>query len=172
VAWIYCNYQERTEQTPRNLLASLLKQLTHQQPELSDQVKKTYQVHKDRESHPTIGEIARLLQSEMKRFSKVFIVVDALDEMEDDHVENRTLTRRLHSLPDNAFIMVTTRPIPAILAEFSPATVAQISATDEDVKNYVASRISKEHLLKKHVSADPTLAEDITTKLVKNVQGM
>jgi hypothetical protein len=172
VTWFYCNYKEQIEHTHYKFLASLLKQVIHQQPKLSDEINQTYNVHHNRGSHPTIQQISAMLHAEISKFSKVFIIIDALDEMGDDQGETRMLATELQNLPKNVFVMITARPIPAIEAEFPTAIQMQISATDEDVESYVTSRISKEHLLKKYITADPSLAADITAKVVKNVHGM
>ena len=39
-----------------------------------------YRRHSKKQTRPTLGELSKLLQSEVRHISKVFIVIDALDE--------------------------------------------------------------------------------------------
>lgn len=172
MVWIYGDYKERLEQALSNIIASLVKQIIYQRGELSNEVEDLYKTHRGRESCPTLREIRKLLHSEVREFSKVFIVIDAIDEIANGQGQTRTLAEELRALPRNVYIMVTTRPIPAIEAEFASFTRLEIRAVDEDVRSYVISRMSRENLLAKHIQAEPTLAETITSKVMGNVQGM
>lgn len=167
MVWIYGDYKEILEQAPSNIIASLAKQIIYQRGELSIEAEDL-----GRESCPTLQEIRKLLHSEAREFSKVFIVIDAIDEIANDQGQTRALAEELRALPRNAYITVTTRQIPAIEAEFASFTRLEIRAVDEDVRSYVISRMSKENLLAKHIQANSTLTEIITSKVVGNVQGM
>ncbi|KAF2181001.1 hypothetical protein K469DRAFT_692519 [Zopfia rhizophila CBS 207.26] len=80
VAYIYCNFWRQDEQKAENLLASLLKQLTQGQSSLPDSVKSLYDSHKDQRTRPSFDEISRTLQSVAAMYSRVFIIVNTLDE--------------------------------------------------------------------------------------------
>jgi hypothetical protein len=80
IAYLYCNFRRRDEQSAENLLASLLKQLTQERSSLPESVKALYDHHKDKRTRPLFDEISRTLQSVAAMSSQVFIVVDALDE--------------------------------------------------------------------------------------------
>lgn len=62
------------------LLASLLKQLAQGQSSLPGSVKDLYNRHKQKRTRPSFDEILQALQSVAVRCSRVFLVVDALDE--------------------------------------------------------------------------------------------
>lgn len=80
IACIYCNYKEQTVQTVSELVASLLKQMVQDQPVISDRIKSLYEHHFVRNTQPTHEEFIKALQSEIGIYTKVFIVVDTLDE--------------------------------------------------------------------------------------------
>ena len=78
IAYIYFNFRRRDEQKAVDLLASLLKQLSQQRASLPDNVKALHDQHE--RTRPSFEEISKTLQSVAAIYSRVFIVVDALDE--------------------------------------------------------------------------------------------
>jgi hypothetical protein len=80
IAYIYCNFRRQEEQKIDNLLASLLKQLAENQPSLPGTVKEIYDQHKTKRTRPSLEEVSRSLQAVTALYSRIFIVVDALDE--------------------------------------------------------------------------------------------
>jgi len=167
VACIYCNYKEQIEQEVPNLVASLLKQIVQDQCETSDNVKSLYQLHNDQSTRPTLDEFTATLESEIqvRAYSKVFIVVDALDECPEDNRVN--LLDELRSLPKAVNLMVTSRYLSSIAREFQGAIRLDIRANDQDVRRYVKGRIvraPRQHL--------KVLQESIVNKIVENVRGM
>jgi Cdc6-like AAA superfamily ATPase len=80
IAYIYCNFQSQDAQKAVDLLASLLKQLSQGMASLPEYVTDLYNKHKDKRTRPSLNEILRTLQDVSTLYSKVFIIVDALDE--------------------------------------------------------------------------------------------
>jgi Cdc6-like AAA superfamily ATPase len=80
IAYIYCNFQRQDEQKAEDLLASLLKQLSQGRSSLPDNVKSLYDCYRDKRTRPSFDEILRTLQFVTGMYSRVFIVIDALDE--------------------------------------------------------------------------------------------
>jgi hypothetical protein len=64
----------------QNLFASLLKQPVQERPLLPDVVEALYERHSKRKTHPSFGELSTVLRSVVDSNSKVFFVIDALDE--------------------------------------------------------------------------------------------
>jgi Cdc6-like AAA superfamily ATPase len=77
VAYLYCNFNRQDEQKLEDLLASLLKQLAQSRPE---NVESLYDQHKAERTRPSASEFSTVLQSVAATYSRVFIIVDALDE--------------------------------------------------------------------------------------------
>ncbi len=71
----------------------------------------------------------------MQRHSKVFVIVDALDECESAH-RLRLLTE-LRALQTKLRLMVTSRYFDAFGADMRIDTEVQIVANDEDATNYI-----------------------------------
>jgi hypothetical protein len=174
IACIYCNYKEKTEQTFVNLIGSLLKQFLQERPTIPDGVKRLYHGHYRRGIKPTRDEIIQALQSEIRSYSKTFLVVDALDECSDSEIW-KGLLKELRSLYGNINLMITSRHLPAIEREFdrggmfSKSMRLEIRATDGDVRKYLEGQMFR---LASCVSKTMSLQEDIKNDIVKAVDGM
>jgi len=81
IAFIYCNYKEKEEQTIANLIASLLQQLIQWHHVVPSKVRILYEQHMSKRTRPTLAECSALLHSELTSRPIAFIVVDALDEL-------------------------------------------------------------------------------------------
>lgn len=171
IAWIYCNYKEKSTQTPENLIGALLKQLMLQRTAVSSNVKSLYEEHRKRNTRPTCEKVAQALRAEVERCSRTFIVVDALDECPEDSGFRLALLNTLRSL-GNINLMITSRDIPAIEIQFNGKARLDIRATEEDVRRYVKGRIPHEHRLLRHVTADPALQDNMIDTIASHVDGM
>ncbi len=80
IAYLYCNYRQQQQQRAKDLLSSLLKQLAQRQSSVSAEVKELYKHHKKKQTEPSFHDIVQVLQSTIQLYSRVFIIVDALDE--------------------------------------------------------------------------------------------
>ena len=80
IAYLYCNFRRQEEQKIDDLLASLLKQLAKGQLSLLGPVKDFYDRHKSKRIRPSLREVLDALHAVTALYSRVFIVVDALDE--------------------------------------------------------------------------------------------
>ncbi|KAH8728255.1 hypothetical protein GQ44DRAFT_599760, partial [Phaeosphaeriaceae sp. PMI808] len=135
VAYLYCNFQQQGKQKAQDLLESLLKQLAQGLSSLPDTVKWLHGKHKDKTTRPSFDEISKTLQSVAAIYSRVFIIVDALDEC---HCRTKFLSE-IFSLQAQAGanIFATSRPIPDIEGEFKGCLTREILASDGDVCRYL-----------------------------------
>jgi hypothetical protein len=93
IAYIYCNFRQ-SEQKIHNLLTSLLKQLAESQSSMPESIKDLYDhynVKRPKRERPTLEEISKTLHSVVAKYSRVFIVVDALDECQDNDCRTKFL---------------------------------------------------------------------------------
>jgi hypothetical protein len=169
IAYLYCNFRRRDEQKAVDLLASLLKQLCQGRSSLPDQVNALYDQHKDKRTQPSFEEISRTLQSAAALYSRVFVVVDALDECQvSEGCRTRFLTEIFNlQSQSRANVFATSRSIPDITERFKGSTTLEIRAHDEDVRQYLDDQISqsRQKLLQTH-------CEEIKTEITKAVDGM
>ncbi|KAF7343762.1 ANK-REP-REGION domain-containing protein [Mycena sanguinolenta] len=78
VACIYLNHKEVDSQTPSRLLASLWRQFVD--TDISPLAKNLYTQHQKKGTMPTLDEVFNILMARIMEFSKVFIIIDAIDE--------------------------------------------------------------------------------------------
>ena len=166
VLCVYCNYKDQIEQTVSNLVASLLKQIVQDLRACVDSVKPLYTRHENQDTRPTLDEFTQAFEAAIGAYSKVFIVVDALDECREDDATRAKFLRVLRSLPENVNLMVTSRNLPSIARDFDGIERLNIRAHDEDIRMYIEGRIA---LAPRHLKA---LQETIANKIVENAKGM
>jgi Cdc6-like AAA superfamily ATPase len=171
VTYIFCNYKNKLEQTPFNFIASLLKQLFQGRNLSSAELKSTYNRHVGSHSYPSLDEVLDLLQSEISRYSRVFIVVDALDECNENDGTCQMLLSRLRILQTTSpvNILITSRFLPKIVQEFCDSMQLEIRASDEDMKRYLDAQMFR---LSSCVRAKPGLQEIIRHDIINAANGM
>ncbi|KAJ7444028.1 ankyrin repeat-containing domain protein [Mycena latifolia] len=170
VACIYLNHKEREVQTPENLLASVWKQLVVERS-LPQAAHDLYKHHFLRDTRPSLTEVFDILQSAMAQHSKVWIIVDALDEYPEEQ-RNILLEHLSMLLGPTTSLMLTSRPHVTLDDLFSDMLGLEISATDDDIRRYVDKQIQKSPRLCKHVQTRPELHDEIKSKLSSNADGM
>ena len=171
VAYFYCNYKQHAEQTLVNLMTGLLKQLVQKHSPLPDEAKSLYVRHDSGRTRPSIQEISNAILSVAGSLSRVYVIIDALDECTRTE---RTRSRLLNELfilqaQTNISLLVTSRFIPEIEAEFKGKMFLKIRASDEDVKKYLETHMKD---LPACISRDPSLQDDIKTEIAKAADGM
>lgn len=171
IAYVYCDFQRRHEQKIDDLLASLLKQLAESYPFLPERVKKLYNHHNTIRTRPSLEDISRTLHSVADNYSKVFIIVDALDECQaSDHCRARLLSELFNLQKRHGTnILATSRFIPEIVDQFQGSLRLEIRAREEDVWTYLDHHMSPERaFLRKNLE----LQEEIKGKIAQVVGGM
>jgi superfamily II helicase len=130
VAYIFGNWAHADKLNAQNLLASLLRQLLSVKgihlPETLEELHSS-------KTYPTYSQLCRLFQLEAERFSKTFIIIDALNELDEETQDK--LLKVLSELQSSFAIklMVTSRDPYRILQYFTSATELDIRATKEDL---------------------------------------
>ncbi len=79
IAYLYCNFRRHADQKVEDILSSLIRQLSQDQSLLPKCLRDLYDKHRGR-TRPSLDELSRALRAVANLFSRVFIVVDALNE--------------------------------------------------------------------------------------------
>jgi hypothetical protein len=171
IAYIYCNFRRQAEQTTELLLANILKQLAGWQERLPASVQELYKRHKARYTRPILDELSTTLQSVVRAYSRVYIVIDALDECEDKDYNRGKLLTELFSLQNETGVNLffTSRFIPEITKKFVSCLSVKIRPSKEDVWNYLDKHISD---LPDFVTNDTSLQTEIKTEIDAAMDGM
>jgi predicted ATPase len=171
LAYVYCNFKRQDEQRIDNLLANLLKQLSQRAVSLLNNIKSLYDHHSKKRSRPAKDEILKALRHAASTFSKVFIIVDALDECQ---VSDGCRTELLSELFDlqakyQTNLFATSRFLPENDETFKSSIRLEIRASEQDVQKYLDGHLS---LLPKFVRDNPELKNEVKCEITKAVDGM
>ena len=166
IAYLYCNFRRQDEQKADDLLESLLKQLSQEQSPLPDTLKNLYNRHKAKRTRPSFEEISRALHVVTAMYSRVFIIVDALDECQS---RSKFLSEIFNlQAKSGANLFATSRFISEVTERFNGYPSREILASDEDVRRYLDGHMSPRAFLKKNSE----LQDEIKTKIVEATKGM
>ncbi|EHK17626.1 uncharacterized protein TRIVIDRAFT_160183 [Trichoderma virens Gv29-8] len=172
IAYIYCNYKRQEEQVIEKLLSNLLKQLSRGQHPLPNCVRDMYSEHNYKRTRPSLSKIQKVLHSVVEMFSRVFIVVDALDECQNSNGCRQNLFTELFNLQEKCEVnlFVTSRFIPDIVDRFTTASISlEIRASTDDIQTYLKNHISQLPILSQQKDE---LQKEVVTVISEAVDGM
>jgi hypothetical protein len=164
VLFTFCNYKESTKQTLPYLVASPLRQIYQHRDAIPEHIRSLYVKHQRGGTPPLLDDVRAALTSEIGTYSKLFVIVDALDECADDGIRE-SLLKELRSL--KVRLLVTSRDVPSIAQHFHDATRLDVSADNQDVQEYVRGRIGQ--ATRRPVKE---LQERVITKVTEKARGM
>ncbi|KAF2194389.1 purine and uridine phosphorylase [Zopfia rhizophila CBS 207.26] len=173
IAFLYCVYAERNNQTIDQLLGSVIRQLLQQvllqQSAIPEKVLELYNSHRHSNTRPDVAELSKHLSSMVSLFSKVYIVVDALDECDDNNKTRSSLLAQLQNLDTHVQLFLTSRPLEEILLD---AVQFKVTAQEDDVRKYLSAQIKQESRLAKLCADNGSLEDEILDKVIAKVDGM
>ena len=166
VACFYFDFAARNEQSPVNMLGSLLRQLVGGQKKIPEAIVEDFQKEKS-----VIGGRGLQVSGILKMFQTIaatrrtFICVDALDECVPEHrmVVLRSLGQMLQGSP-NTRLFMTGRPHvrSEVEREMGGATFLFIRATEDGVVRFLREKLSQDTIPNMMSS---TLEGDIVTSI-------
>ncbi len=171
IAYVYCDYKDQAAQTASNLVACLVRQIIGQPKVLPQQLAALGEDLEIQNRRPSLNDLKRLLLALCSQYTRIFIVVDALDECEAAH-ERRLLLPILESLPDaRTRLFVTSRPNNEDISQtFRKASRITIAAPESDLRRYITERIEERKDFASKLT--PDLKESITSTIPARASGM
>ena len=171
IAYIYLNFRGKDDQNINDLVACIMKQLVYRRPTLATSVKDLHDAWSSEGGRPSFDHIYRALESVTKSFTKVYILVDALDECQDS---DRCRTRLLDTLSQlqvdtKVNLLLTSRGRPDIDKYFQKDDTLSIEAHEDDVRRYLESNMWK---LSSCVAKRADLQKTIIEEIIKAAEGM
>ncbi|KFY42331.1 hypothetical protein V494_02458 [Pseudogymnoascus sp. VKM F-4513 (FW-928)] len=138
IAYVFGNWAHADKFTAQNLLASLLKQLLSVK---GIQLPETLEELYSSKSYPTYSQLCHLFQLEAGRFLRTFIVIDALNELQEETQDKllKFLSELQTSVPIK--LMATSRDPYRILQYIASAAELDIRATKEDLNLWMDERL-------------------------------
>src|SRR5437879_2179360 len=171
VACFYVDFAAREEQSPTNILGSLLKQIVGGLERIPDEISQTFQDYKK-----VIGgrglrvpDMVKMLQT-VTSLQPTFICVDALDEcVEGNRPEVLDSLRQIWEKSPNTRIFLTGRrhiqgEIERYLGE--RAAILSIKPNNDDIVEYIRMRLSKDTSLD---AMDSSLEAEIIQSIAENI---
>ena len=171
VACFYVDFAAREEQSPTNMLGSLLKQIVGGLEKIPDEVKETFQDYKK-----VIGgrglrvpEIVDMLQT-VTSLQPTFICVDALDECVERHRPEvlDSLRQILEKSPNTRIFLTGRRHIRGEIDKHlgGRAEILSIKPNYDDTVRYIRMRLSKDTSLD---AMDSVLVAEIIKSITENI---
>jgi hypothetical protein len=128
---------------------------------------------------PVMKDLIDCLKHLMGGFSTTFIIVDALDELSDKKTTRPDFIKELKDLAkiSSARLLVTSRPHSHDIKQiFSQNLQVQIKATEQDVREFLTSRIRNDVnlscILEDVGEQDQGMLESIVNQILSKAQGM
>lgn len=114
------------------------------QSSLPDAVNRWFGWHTDRRTRPSLDEFSRALATITGLYSRVFIVVDALDECQVADGCRPRLLSEIFNLQSQcgANFFATSRSMPEITEAFQGSIYLTVRAREEDLQTYLAGNMS------------------------------
>ena len=170
IAYLYCSFRQQQQQKPEDLLSSLLKQLLQKRTSVPESVRTLYECHSRDRTRPSFTEILEALKSVAATYSRVLVIVDALDECDVSDGKRQKFLSAIFDLQGKtgANLFVTSRINDEIAKQFETALSRQIRANKEDVESYLDGQMS---LLPSDI-LDDDLRARVRREVVQAVDGM
>jgi Cdc6-like AAA superfamily ATPase len=171
IAYVYCNFNRHYEQKTKDLVSSLLKQLVQSRPSLPQTVRNLYDLHIKKRTAPTLDELFETLQSVASTYSRVFIIIDALDECQTSGNCRTEFLSKLFALQTKMSVnmFATSRDIPEVTKIFESSLSIEIHAIQDDIDQYINGRITE---LPQFVTKRIDLKNKVIDSITKAVNGM
>jgi hypothetical protein len=171
LAHMYCNFKNQQNQDIRTLLASVLKQLCQQRPDIPEVIKSLHNQHLRLQTKPRIEELFKAIEAVSALYQRVYLVIDALDEWNEIEADRSFMLRELLSIQAKTGLnlFVTSRPILDIKKILCAYPSVEISASPADIALYIDGH---QHMLPGFVGRTPGLLDTIKETLAKASQGM
>lgn len=164
---IVCAFIRYTEQlSTRDIFAGLLSQLIDEHPCACNHMERVYVQSKKLEFREQ--DLLKALREVVMLLSKVFILIDGLDEASDT-VKNALL----HALPSiGANVLITSRPLD-LFAHYVPLALrVSIEACTEDIDLFVDDLIEHNARLQAIVRGQPALISKLKARVRESSRGM
>ena len=171
VTYFYVDFAEREEQSPRNILGSLLKQILDGLKRFPEEIRLMLQHYWWTTGGRGLGvsDIVKMLQT-TTFLQPTFICVDALNECEDRHRSEilDSLRQILEGSPNTRIFLTGRRHTKSEVERHLDARVAVLSIkpSNNDIVEYTRMRLSKDPALG---AMDSGLEDEIIKSITENV---
>jgi len=173
VAYIYCDYRDKTNQNLLNIMGSILKQHLTATADIPDAIVSLLESLQKENKKVKIQDVSQMLKFAMPQTATHFLCIDALDELEPE--ARLELLKALQTEFESTRVLLTGRPhvsedVSRII-HIDPADAIQITPNRVEVRAYLSHKIE----LDREMNPDDMngqLKEEILDGIVSKAQGM
>jgi len=145
VGGVYCDFHAQQEQSARNMLGAILKQLVIRGG-IPEQIREAFQKAKNEFGgrSPPLPDMVDILKRTITSLPRVFICIDALDECPQQHRRDLLGSlREIVAVSPNIRVFLTARPNidHEIVRYFIQVVRIPLSPTHADIKSYLKMRL-------------------------------
>ena len=176
---LYCKSPRPTHQTVLGFIASVTRQLVEQGKDHSPlliRAKEFKQKHSGEEKPATLEEYSKFLSEILDSFSKVYLMVDALDEFAAPSQDRENLVKTLlelkHVAEGKLRLFITSRPASEIREKLGIKSKVDICASDPDIESYIDHRIAQYTQVMEWVQRYPHLKNKMVTTVKEKARHM
>ena len=182
IACVYCEYKQQQQQTACTLVASIWRQMCQHKHTLPEAAQALYNDHLQNRVRLSLTNVEAITVQAIDQYSRVFIVVDALDECTEEGLVQANFIRALRSLlsrsqstQDKLHVMITSRQRDSLV---EGGDDIEIYATEDDLRKVIKRRIhstigiSRNRALGEMIRSYENLAVELTENIVEGGQKM
>lgn len=159
-AAVFCDFKMTEALSVSNIIAGIWLQITAFSG-LGDDTIALYNANLETGTLPSLDDLLRLLQVELRSNLKLLLIIDALDELPDTSA--MTLLNAINQLKGNLNVLITSRlaPVHQLPLGLTNAARLEISASSQDLERFIDTRINNQSLLLRHIQKKPELKGEI-----------
>jgi hypothetical protein len=172
-AFFYFSFSDKRKQSDSDLLRSLVAQLGWREPGLS-MLRQAYE--NARPGVPGPDELEKILLASIRSCSKVYLLVDALDECPEDNETRQSVLARIERLTQDASnlkIFATSRELDSIRKSMEALAAEPLRvitrAVDADIQVYLSTELSRDRNL---CELSPEMRTLIESTIASQADGM
>lgn len=137
--------------------------------DLSNDVRELRKTCVSKGVRPDVSEISAILRSRTSNYSRIIVVVDALDECSNSA---KDFLQDLQKIVPGLSLFVTSRDRPNKTDELPNIVHTALEASQEEIRAYVESRVDGDRDLKALVAGDENLRKQIVDQVSLKTEGM
>jgi hypothetical protein len=166
VLYFYCDFRQ-----PRlfvDVAASLTRQIVSMNAQLPSLVRDLFG-RSDREGRPSLADLIRIYFDAASNFTKIFVVLDAFDELQMDGRDTFTgIAHVLQHSDTKVLVLSRLQPPEDLQKAFPQITTLPLSPNEEDLQAVLSESLSATSFN----NMDDNLREDLVSSLTQRANGL
>ncbi|KAJ7114768.1 ankyrin repeat-containing domain protein [Mycena epipterygia] len=173
VAYFYFDFRDEKRQLVKNMLRSIIMQLSAQSPNPYLALDRLYN-SSNGQTLPTYEQLLGILNELLLELSRAYIILDALDECKDTHLLIQLISSLRQRTRSPLHLLVTSQPREIFTVPFDGVEhiVLEPDIVHNDIQLFVSSEVDSKLENLKHLKHWKGRAVQIVTKVVEKSNGM